>query len=391
MKKAKKLQATSYKLKRIGIDARFFGPKDKGFGRYTQQLVENLERLDKKNQYFIFLRKDSWQEYQPESSNFKKVLADYKWYGWKEQILLSIKLKKYKLDLVHFTHFNVPIFYRDKFVVTIHDLTLRHFSTLKKNLRNFLFYPLKKIMYKLVFGRAVKKAEKVIAISNYTKRDILKYCKISPEKIEVIYEGAPVLKTSNFEPRIPNRKYLLYVGNAYPHKNLERLIGAFKKIKKDFPNLQLVLAGGDDYFYRRLKKHLNQTKRSTKRSDQPNEAINQGIIFPGFVKEEDLDTLYQNAILYVFPSLCEGFGLPSLEAMARGLPVVSSNSTCLPEILGDAVIYFDPLDINDMAEKIKKTLSDDGVRKKLIEKGFELIKKYSWEKMARETLALYKK
>ena len=180
----------------IGIDARFFGPKDKGFGRYTEQLVRNLEKLDPpageashKNQYFVFLQKDSLEEYKPKNSNFKKVLANYKWYGWKEQILLPLQLKKYKLDLIHFTHFNVPIFYRGKFIVTIHDLTLRHFPTFKKNLKNLIFYPFKNLAYRIVFKHAIKNSEKIIAISEYTKKEILKYYKINPDKIKVIYEG----------------------------------------------------------------------------------------------------------------------------------------------------------------------------------------------------------
>jgi len=177
---------------KIGIDARFFGPKDKGFGRYTQQLVEHLEKIDPLaggNQYFIFLRKDSWKEYKPNSPNFKKVLADYKWYGIKEQVLLSLKLKKYKLDLVHFTHFNVPIFYWGKFVVTIHDLTLRHFPTCRKNLKNLIFYPFKNLAYRIVFRHAIKNSENIIAISEHTKKDILKYYQVDPNKIKVIYEG----------------------------------------------------------------------------------------------------------------------------------------------------------------------------------------------------------
>ena len=177
---------------KIGIDARFFGPKDKGFGRYTQQLVEHLEKIDPLaggNQYFIFLRKDSWKEYKPNSPNFKKVLADYKWYGIKEQILLLLKLKKYKLDLVHFTHFNVPIFYWGKFVVTIHDLTLRHFPTCRKNLKNLIFYPFKNLAYRIVFRHAIKSSENIIAISEYTKKDILKYYQVDPNKIKIIYEG----------------------------------------------------------------------------------------------------------------------------------------------------------------------------------------------------------
>lgn len=181
---------------KIGIDARFFGPKDKGFGRYTQQLVENLEKLDPPigetsttNQYFIFLRKDRWDEYKPKSKKFKKVLADYKWYSWKEQVLLPLQLKKYKLDLVHFTHFNVPIFYRKRFIVTIHDLTLRHFPTFKKSLKNLIFYPFKNLAYKVVFKHAIKNSEKIIAISQHTKKDILKHYKVKSHKIKVIYEG----------------------------------------------------------------------------------------------------------------------------------------------------------------------------------------------------------
>ena len=177
------------------------------------------------------------------------------------------------------------------------------------------------------------------------------------------------------------KPYLLYVGNAYPHKNLERLILAFKKLVDDGLDYQLVLVGGEDYFYRKLKLKIENWKLK----------IKDGIIFAGFMSDDDLDALYRNASLYVFPSLYEGFGLPPLEAMARGVPVVSSNATCLPEILGDAAFYFNPLDIDDMARVIKETLSSDRARKALIQKGFEQIKKYSWRKMAEETLKLYSK
>ena len=182
-------EANKLRTRRIGIDARFFGPKDKGFGRYTQQLVENLERIDKRNNYFVFLRKERWDEYKSKNPNFQKFLADYKWYGMKEQVFLPLKLKKYKLDLVHFTHFNVPIFYKGRFIVTIHDLTLRHFPTSRKNFKNLIFYPFKNLAYRIVFRYAIKNSEKIIAISEYTKKDILKYYQIDPNKIQVIYEG----------------------------------------------------------------------------------------------------------------------------------------------------------------------------------------------------------
>lgn len=154
---------------------------------------------------------------------------------------------------------------------------------------------------------------------------------------------------------LPKKPYILYVGNDYPHKNLKRLNLAFEKLVKEH-NLNYEL-----------------------------------ILITKFVSEEDLDKLYRNASLYVFPSLSEGFGLPPLEAMARGVPVVSSNATCLPKILGDAALYFNPLDIDDMAKVIKKALLDNNLREELIKKGFEQIKKYSWQKMAKETFKLYSK
>jgi len=182
---------------RIGIDARFFGPRDKGFGRYTENLIKELEKISNdETKFFIFLRKDRWNDYEPKVPNFHKILTDYKWYGLKEQILFPLQLKKYKLDLMHFTHFNVPILYRKKFIVTIHDLTLRYFSTKKRGLKNFIFYPLKQLAYKIVFNYAIKNSQKIIAISEYTKKDILKYypansgtSDINSDKIQVIYEG----------------------------------------------------------------------------------------------------------------------------------------------------------------------------------------------------------
>jgi len=150
---------------------------------------------------------------------------------------------------------------------------------------------------------------------------------------------------------LQNKKpYVLYVGNDYPHKNLDRLKSAFKKLNLDY---ELVL-------------------------------------ITEFVSDEELDKLYKNASLYVQPSLCEGFGLPPLEAMARGVPIACSNAACLPEILGEAAIYFNPLDIDDMAEKMRSILSNDEIKKELVRRGFEQVKKYSWEKMARETLKIYK-
>jgi len=163
------------------------------------------------------------------------------------------------------------------------------------------------------------------------------------------------------------KPYLLYVGNIYPHKNTERMISAFKKlIRQNNSDYQLVIVGGDN---------ADSTKE---------------VIFTGFVDDDKLDDLYKNATLYVFPSLYEGFGLSPLEAMARGVVTTSSNASCLPEILGDGVLYFNPSDIDDIAEKISKVLFDENLRNTLIKRGFERVKKYSWQKTAEETSEIYK-
>jgi len=366
---------------RIGIDARFYGPKQKGLGRYVQKLVNNLEKASPDNQYIIFLRKENWNEYQPSNPNFKKVLADYPWYGWSEQFLLPFKIRQQEVDCMHFPHFNVPIFYSQPFIITIHDLILKKFPTRRASTLGPIRYWLKNLAYNLVIKLALKRAKKIIAVSEYTKEDILKYFDVESDKIKVIYEGSSYEGSSEPLEVGPQQRsdlhadtnpYLLYVGNAYPHKNLERLISAFKKISQEEKKLKLILVGELDYFYKRLQKISPAN-----------------VIFTDFVSDQRLFNLYQNASLYIFPSLYEGFGLPPLEAMAHNLPVVSSNSSCLPEILGQAAIYFDPENTDDMINKIKKVLQDKELQKKLISRGQKTIKKYSWQKMAQKTLRVY--
>lgn len=370
------------KVLKIGIDARFYGPKQTGPGRYVQRLVDNLEGVDLKNEYLIFLRKENWDEYNPQKPNFKKVLADYPWYGLGEQILMPFKIYQSKVDLMHFPHFNVPIFCLSPFVITIHDLILKRFPTRRASTLGPVKYWLKNVAYNLVIFLAAKRAKKIIAISKFTKQDILKYLKVKSEKIEVIYEGVSdfvVPDVSINEKEILDKygvkkPYLLYVGNCYPHKNLDRLILAFDKLRKEDKNLHLILAGRHEYFYKRLIKEYGSFKN---------------VIFTDFVLDKDLPVLYKNAEIYVFPSLCEGFGLPPLEAMAHKLPVVCSNNSCLPEILGDSAIYFDPYNIRDMVDKLGKVLNNDGLKKELIKQGGEQIGGYSWERMAQQTVSAY--
>jgi len=244
---------------RIGIDARFFGSIGKGLGRYTQKLIENLENIDGENHYFVFLRRKNWDEYQPRSKNFTKVLADVPWYTLREQIQMPKIIEKCGPDLVHFPHFNIPYSYGGKFVVTIHDLILFRYPTRRASTLSAPAYFLKKKAYNRVIARAIEKSEKIIAVSQHTKNDILENFKVDPEKIRVTYEGVDVAEKpprENAETILGKygimRPYILYIGNAYPHKNLERLVLAFREVSKKHPGLHLVLAGQEDYFYKRL-------------------------------------------------------------------------------------------------------------------------------------------
>lgn len=372
-------------MKKIGIDARFFGSGGKGLGRYTQKLVENLEKIDGKNQYLIFLRKENFGEYIPKNHNFKKVLANYRWYSFSEQILFPILLLRKKLDIVHFPHFNVPILYRKKIIVTIHDLILIHFPTIKNSTLNPFFYWIKFFAYRVTINSAIKRAINVIAVSNFTKNDIYKNYNINKEKVIVTYEACENFCYYSSESSVSClrrygiiKPYLLYVGNAYPHKNLESLALAFNNIRKKIGDISLVLVGRNDYFYSRLKEVVS------------NRGIS-GIIFPGYVTDKDLDVLYKNSIAYVFPSLYEGFGLPPLEAMSKGIPVLSSEHECMKEILNDSALFSNAENIEEFSMAIETIIKKNDIRDILIKKGYARSSMFSWEKMARETLDMYNK
>jgi len=373
-------------IMRIGIDARFFGPIGKGLGRYTQKLIENLERIDDVNQYFFFLKKENFHEYKLSGKNFKKVLADYHWYTFGEQVKFPRLLRKYKLDLVHFPHFNVPLFYFGKFIVTIHDLILIHFPTVRSSTLGPVLYWIKFFVYKIVIKSAVLRSSRIIAVSNFTKSDILKvYPQIPEEKIRVTYEacddycmlspdkGDLILKKYGII-----KPYLVYVGNVYPHKNAEKIALALKKINGESNRLNLVFVGAEDYFYLRFKEFIKNNKIDN-------------ILFAGFVPDHELDVIFHNSLAYVRPSLYEGFELTPLEAMAKGLPVISSNHSCALEILGDSAYYFDAYDVDAMAAALKRISTDEDLRKDLVKKGYLQTQKYSWRRMSRETLDLYQK
>jgi glycosyltransferase involved in cell wall biosynthesis len=379
----------------IGIDARFYGPLGKGLGRYTTELIRSLEVLDTENDYVVFLRRENFDQYEPKNPRFRKVLADFRWYSFEEQFLFPRTLLRERCDLVHFPHFNVPIFYRRPFVVTVHDLILLRFPTLRATTLSPFFYKLKFLAYRFVIRNALSRSKRVITVSEYTKRDILNRYVLPADKISVTYEATHpfcfllprsrraelfqrlglTISESTRASRGILRPYALYVGNAYPHKNLEALLLAFM----NFPDREarIVLVGRDDYFYRRLAKFARSKGLSS-------------VIFAGIVSDEELDALYRYARLSVFPSLYEGFGLPPLEAMTKGSPVLAASSAAFPEVLGDAALFFDPARPGALRNALLSLWNDESLREHFRHKGYERASTFSWEVMGQKTLDVYR-
>ncbi len=370
---------------KIGIDARLYGPKQGGLGRYLEQLITGLEQTDSTNDYVIFLRKDNFDEYLPGNSRFKKIMADIPWYGWKEQFLLPTILKREKLDFIHFPHWNVPFFYKQKFIVTIHDLILLHYPSRKASTLGPMTYFFKNLAYKIILRHAIQKSEHILTPSKFTKQDIIKNLNLSNDKITVTYLAPTKLngelqstsRTSAYKYNIA-KPYLLYVGVAYPHKNLDRLIMSWKIFEEKNTNFNLVLVGKKNYFYDQL---INGEEFKKCKN----------IIFTDFVSDFELATLYKNATAYVFPSLYEGFGLPPLEAMQYGIPVISSNTSCLPEILKNAALYFDPKNVQEMCSAISIILTDNEKRNELINNISIVLANYSQKNTVETTLSVYQK
>lgn len=361
-------------MPKIVIDAREYPTST---GRYIRKLLEYLEKIDANSdrQYLVLIKSPDFDTYQPKAQNFSKVKANFKEFTFSEQIGLLRLIRNLQPDLVHFGITQQPLLYSGKTITTMHDLTAIRFNNPTKNL---VVFKIKQLIYAYAAKRVARKSNKVITISNYVKNDLINYTGINPDKLIMTLESADQItaEAKVYKP-LEGSTYIMYVGRSQPHKNLERLIQAYRKIKQTHPELKLVMVGKKDALSEMLETYAKQHGIS-------------GIEFTGYVSEGQLRWLYENTACYCFPSLSEGFGLPSLEAMKHGAPVASSNATCLPEVNGDAAHYFDPLDVTDMASKINEVLSDEVLRKSLITKGYKQVKKYSWRRMAEQTLVVYK-
>lgn len=336
-------------IMKIGIDARFWSQT--GIGRYIREIVGELAKQDAQNEYVIFLMASDFDSVTL-PANFKKIKTTIHWHSFSEQLILPVLYLKEKLDLLFVPHFNVPIFYPGKFVTTIHDLTVLRVRTGRVTTLPYPVYMVKYLGAFLAHLIAVKRSQKIFTVSQFVKNDLVQTFKVNPKKIVLTpnavdgsfyqrqdSEIATVLAKYQIQ-----KPYLFYVGNGYPHKNLERLIKAFELVLPEFPNLTLVLGGKQNFFYDRLARESASLVSSDK------------LVYPGFISDSDLPALYSGAEAFVNPSLYEGFGIQTLEAFACGCRVICSNATSLPEIGGDLADYFDPRDINNMVEVIKSAL-----------------------------------
>ncbi len=361
-------------MAKIVIDARELRTST---GRYVERLLYYLQKTDTKHSYIVLLKPTDMAGWQPTNPNFKKLAAPFKEFTFSEQLGFKKLIKSLDADLVHFAMVQQPIWYRGKVITTMHDLTTCRFKNPSKNGLIFWF---KQQVYKYVNKRVAHKSRAIIAPSKFVADDVATFARIKRNKIYVTYEAADFIP-GHAEPiaALREKKFLFYLGRPTPHKNLGTLLEAFKILRREHPDLLLVLGGKKDALYAQHEKHVKQM------------GLSKCVVFTDFVTEPQLKWLYQNCQAYVFPSLSEGFGLPGLEAMMHRAPVAASEATCLPEIYNSAAQYFNPLDPYDMARTIGEILTNKRLRTEMIIAGHKQADKYSWARMAEQTLKVYEK
>lgn len=357
----------------IAISTLVSSTKQNGVFKYISYLVEHLQEAESPHKYFIIVNREFDKALKIKASNFQKIIVDIPhhprlimrpvYFIWQHTMIKKI-LRDYKIDVFHspnpvplFTTFEIP------YVVTIHDLAefyVKRYSPFRQKLR---------IWATETSGRLVKE---IVTVSEYSKIQIKTELEVSEDKIHVTYPGLTLLQSNYTEDSdFDGKLFFLHVGGSRSNKNVERIINAFQKVRENY-NAELYFVGEP--------KFLN--KKNSELS---------GIVHYGQVSEEELIFLYKNAHALIYPSLYEGFGLPILEAMASGTPVITSNITSMPEVGGDAVHFVDPYSVDSIRAGMEKLLNDEEYRNSLIQKGLKRYKRFSWEEAARKTIEVYEK
>lgn len=369
---------------RIGIDARFYGPRigGGGIGRYVSELITNLQKTNTQHEYFLFLNKNNINECKVTNSRFHKVLVDLPWYSLAEQIKMPRIIKDSKVDLMHYPHWNIPIFSQVPFIVTIHDLILLEDSkSARSSTKSKIIHGFKYAGFRTVLEHAVKNSKKIVTISKYSKSSIMNYFHVDKKKIEVVYNGfTPLIAEKNIELYKLGvyEPYFLYVGNAYPHKNLNTLIHAFAQFSKEYQHVQLVIAGRRDVFSKGLEK---EARSLNIRTDQ--------IRFIDLPTDDELARLYEGANLLIHPAKIEGFGIPPLESLYYRTPVAVAHSSSLPEVVQEFGNYFDPYDIEKIIEYMEIAVENKEALLKNVNKLDDHLNNFSWLENAKKIEEIY--
>jgi glycosyltransferase involved in cell wall biosynthesis len=378
----KKLKGNDIEKRQIGIDARILHNNISGLERYIYQLIVHLSRIDNERYYSIFLHYPAFDN--KICHNFKQHVQQN---PSKYITSQNKKIAFEEIDVFHvtwqemFLYHNLPLLWSKSSVLTVHDLI--------NLLHTEYHHPIRRYLYKLLLKSAVKWADRIITVSEYTKQDIIKHLNADESKIRVIYQASdhrfhPMLKKEVVEKvklkYSIHGKYILSVGKSYTHKNIPHLIKAFNNLlSRESIEHQLVLIG--DKFWGPANLETQKTIAELN--------IEKKINWIGFVDDEDMPAIYNGAELFAFPSYFEGFGLPLLEAMSCGVPVVASNVTSIPEVIGDAGLLVSPTNVEELTLNMEAILKDKELKDFLIKKGLERSKKFSWEKCATETLKVY--
>ena len=381
---------------RIGVDYTSAVRQGAGIGRLTRCIFQALAEIDHENEYRLFAamgrgQPSNFPTFQPSNlSNFRLKtipLSDRElnvvWH--RLRLPLPVELITGPVDVFHSPDFTLPPVWRARAVLTVHDLSfLRVPECFTGALRRYL---------ERVVPRSVRRADHVIADSHSTKRDLVELLGTPAGKVTVIHSGVeprfrPIIDRAALGPvrqryDLPER-FIISVGTLQPRKNFATLVEAFARLKSETGNwkpgarsLKLVIAGGRGWLYEEIFARVEAL------------GLQGDVLFPGFVADEDLPALYNLAEAFVLPSLYEGFGLPPLEAMACGTPVVTSNVSSLPEVVGDAGLMVEPADVESLAVAIERVLEDGGLRREMVQRGLARAKEFTWERAARRLLGIY--
>ena len=360
------------KKKRIGIDARLISQT--GVGRYIYNLIAQLIPLcSQEYDLYIYVRSSDEHLIHEFAEKVTIRISNYQWHSWKEQFGFYRRIMKDKLDLMHFTYFSYPILYRRPFVITIHDLTPLTHMTGKASTKHPAVYKAKFFAYQIALRVGIMNASAVIVPAQSVRDEILSLFRIPASRIHVTYEGvgSALLQSSPSATSPREKPYFLYVGNFYPHKNVIKLIDAFSHIKED---CELVLVGAHDHFSSHVTSRIKDLHLESR------------VHMVGRVGDDELVDLYAHAQALVHPSLAEGFGLTTLEALYFKTPVIASRIPLFEEVLGDSFTPIDPLDEYSISEALQDHLAHTHTPTL---SPSDITNRYSFEKMAQETRTIY--